>query len=101
MKLGGSTICTTDELNSKKIKCCDTAENIASKFKRQEQVAREAYARSNINLSRCIHYLATTRNITTAAQEHLNQNDIMILNKSFFQDKVWPAELKEFGRPFS
>ena len=101
VKLGGSTICTTDELNSKKIKCCDTAEDIASKFKRQEQVAREAYARSNINLSRCIHYLATTRDITTAAQEHLNQNDIRILNKSFFQDKVWPAELKEFGRPFS
>ena len=88
--LGTSTIFTEAEKGIKQ----DSAEDIAAKFFSREKLALEAYQRSGIPLSNWFRYLATTRNITPAAQEYFKRKNISVLDKDFLFVHVWPEEIK-------
>ena len=90
VKLGTSTIFTEAEKGIKQ----DSAEDIATKLNSREKLALEAYQRSGIPLSNSFRYLATTRNITFAAQEYFKRKNISVLNKDFLFEHVWPKEIK-------
>ena len=99
VKLGSSNIMTHSEANGKK--CHDTAESIANKFTNRVKSAMDAYERSKIPLSSCIHFLATTRDITPDARSHLDSKNIRILDKKYLYEQVWPPEVQELGPPYS
>ena len=100
LKLGFSNIMTDSE--KKKAtgkKCHDTAESISNKFTNPLDSAVDAYERSKIPLSSCIHFLATTRDITPDARSHLDSQNIRILDKKYLYEQVWPPEVQELGPP--
>ena len=101
VKLGSGNIMTHSETEATGKKCHNTAESIANKFTNRVKSAMDAYERSKIPLSSCIHFLATTRDITPDARSHFDSKNIHILDKKYLYEQVWPPEVQELGPPYS